>query len=428
MPRVVENKLLREKVYCYRTDEGLDVFVVPKKGYNKKYATYSTNFGSINSRFVVEGEGQEVEVPDGVAHFLEHKLFEDEEGNVFDRFAALGASSNAFTGSTHTTYLFSTTENFTRCLEILLDFVQTPYFTDESVEKERGIIEQEIRMYEDDPGWRIYFNLLGALYQKHPVKKDIAGSVESIRQITKDVLYQCYRTFYHPSNMILFVVGDVDAQGIFKQVENNLKKYNYRPLGEIKNIFPPEPEAIAESYVEQRLAVSQPMLDLGFKELDVGYDGKPLLRREIVTSLMLEIVFGHSSRLINELYEKGLVNDDFDAAYVAEIGYGHSIIGGETTDPQKLLEELTAGIKRAQKEGIKEEVFEHHRRKRMGEFIKSFNTLEYIANYGGYHFRGINFFDYLQVLQDITVKDVNERLHEHLNSRNMACSVILPVD
>ena len=324
MNKIVENALLKEKIVWRRIEPGLEVFVLPKKGYKKKYATYSTNFGSIDSHFVVEGEGEELVVPDGVAHFLEHKLFEDEEGNVFDRFAKLGASSNAFTNFTNTTYLFSSTDHFEECFEILLDFVQNPYFTEESVEKEKGIIEQEIRMYEDNPGWRIFFNLLTALYRKHPVQKDIAGTVESISHIDKDVLYKCYRTFYHPSNMALFVVGDVDADKVLDQVAANIGRRNYSPLGEIKRIYPEEPRELEKEQVVQELVVSQPIMNLGFKDLDVGYDGERLFRRELATALVLDVVFGSSSKLYNELYEEGIIDDEFDAGYVAEKEYGHT--------------------------------------------------------------------------------------------------------
>ncbi len=427
MNKIVENTLLKEKIVWRRIEPGLEVFVLPKKGYKKKYATYSANFGSIDSHFVVEGEGEELIVPDGVAHFLEHKLFEDEEGNVFDRFAKLGVSSNAFTNFTNTTYLFSSTDHFEQCFEILLDFVQNPYFTEESVEKEKGIIEQEIRMYEDNPGWRIFFNLLTALYKEHPVHKDIAGTVESISHIDKEVLYKCYRTFYHPSNMAVFVVGDVDADKVFEQVAANLGRRNYSSQGEIKRIYPKEPRELANEKIVQELVVSQPIMNLGFKDLDVGYGGEKLFQRELATALVLDVVFGSSSKLYNELYEEGLIDDEFDAGYVAEKEYGHTIIGGETADPEKLFERLTAGIKQAQQNGISAEQFEHHRRKMTGDFLKSFNSLEFIAhNFLAYHFKGINFFNYLDVLQSLTLEDVNQRLREHFGEENRARSIIMP--
>lgn len=427
LERVLESQLLKEQVYIRQVAPGLEVFVLPKKGYIKKYATFSTNFGSIDSRFIVEGENKELSVPDGVAHFLEHKLFEDKDGNVFDRFAKLGAASNAFTNFNNTAYLFSCTEHFTECLDLLLDFVQTPYFTTESVEKEKGIIEQEIRMYEDNPQWRIFFNLLSAMYSEHPVRVDIAGTVESIQQVDKEVLYKCYRTFYHPSNMALFVVGDVDPKQVLAQVEANLSKRNYKQLGEIKRIYPNEPAEIGKDFIKQELVVSQPLLNLGFKERDLGYQGERLFKKELTTNLVLDVVFGSSSKLYNELYEEGLIDDEFDAGYVAEQDYGHTIVGGETSDPDRLFERLTAGIKQAQANGISREQFEHYRRKAMGEFLKSFNSLEFIANnFLAYHFLQINFFAYLDVLQSLTLADVNNRLSQHFVQDNMVRSLILP--
>jgi len=305
--------------------------------------------------------------------------------------------------------------------------VQTPYFTAESVEKEKGIIEQEIRMYEDNPQWRIFFNLLAAMYKEHPVRVDIAGTVESIRQIDKDVLYKCYRTFYHPSNMALFVVGDVDPGRVLEQVEANISKRNYKELGEIKRIYPSEPTELGQDFVRQELVVSQPLLNLGFKERDLGYQGERLFKKELATNLVLDVVFGSSSKLYNELYEEGLIDDEFDAGYVAEQDYGHTIIGGETVDPDRLSERLAEGIKEAKKNGISEAQFEHYRRKAMGEFLKSFNSLEFIANnFLAYHFRQINFFTYLDVLQSVSLDDVNSRLHQHLVEDYMVSSLILP--
>ncbi|PKM80037.1 MAG: peptidase M16, partial [Firmicutes bacterium HGW-Firmicutes-13] len=302
--RRIENETLKETVYADTLFPGLEVFVLPKKGYNKKYASFATKFGSIDSKFYVGKNGGVLEVPDGVAHFLEHKLFEEEGGNVFDEFGRLGASANAYTNFNMTNYLFSSTDNFEECFELLLNFVQKPYFTKESVEKEKGIIEQEIRMYQDNPGWRIFFNLLGLLYRVHPVRKDIAGTVESIQEIDENVLYKCYQTFYHPSNMALFVVGDLDAPKIIEQVKVNLEKRNYEVLGEIKRIYPEEPAGIAKRVAEENMEVSQPLLNLGFKDRNIGFTGRDLLKKEISTELLLEIIFGKSSGLYDKLYDE----------------------------------------------------------------------------------------------------------------------------
>jgi predicted Zn-dependent peptidase len=196
--KVLEFSRIQEKVYEYEHSSGLKAFVIPKEGYNKVYSTFATYYGSINNCFIAPGEKSETKVPDGIAHFLEHKLFEQEDGSVMDKFSKIGAQSNAYTSSTQTVYLFSCTDKFDENFKLLLKFVQNPYLTDENVEKEKGIIAQEIRMYEDNADWRVFFNLLNALYVNHPVKIDIAGTVDSISKITKDALHKCYNTFYHP--------------------------------------------------------------------------------------------------------------------------------------------------------------------------------------------------------------------------------------
>lgn len=219
---------LHEELFYEKMDNGLDVYILPKKGFNKTYATFTTNYGSVDNQFVPLGKTEMKRVPDGIAHFLEHKLFEKEDGDVFQQFSKQGASANAFTTFTRTAYLFSSTDNVEKNLETLIDFVQSPYFSDKTVEKEKGIIGQEIRMYDDNPDWRVYFGAIESMYHNHPVKIDIAGTVESIAQITKELLYECYETFYHPSNMLLFVVGPVDEQKIMQQIRDNQAKSRSR--------------------------------------------------------------------------------------------------------------------------------------------------------------------------------------------------------
>ena len=254
---------IRENLYCSKLPSGLEVFILPKMEYSKQFAIYATNFGSVDMRFSVPGENKVTEVPAGVAHFLEHKLFEEEEGNVFDRFSRLGASANAYTNFTTTAYLFSSTSNFYKCLEVLLQFVQSPHFTDENVEKEKGIISQEIRMYDDNGEWKSFFNMLQGLYHRHPVRVDIAGTVESISGIDKDVLYKCYNNFYHPDNMALIVVGNVDIDETMELVEKNAKKNLSEREEEIKRYYPEEPPHIHAERIEQVLAVSQPIFNIG---------------------------------------------------------------------------------------------------------------------------------------------------------------------
>lgn len=426
--KVQEFAELQETLFSYRIYPGLQLYVLPKAGYQNKYAAFSTRFGSIDNRFRVDGAGEAVKVPEGVAHFLEHKLFEDERGNVFDRFAALGASSNAFTSFTQTTYLFSTTDHFTECLELLLDFVQEPYFTDESVSKEQGIIAQEIRMYEDNPDWRAFFDLLQSLYRDHPVREDIAGTVESISGITPDLLYQCYRRFYHPSNMALFVVGDLDPEMVRQQVADNIARHSYRELGEIIRLYPDEPEAVPRSRVTREMVVSEPLFNLGFKDAaGAGLEGEALLRREAAMEVLLDMIFGPSEPLFNELYEDLLIDDSFDAGYTAESSYAYVLIGGATRDPDRLYERIMAAIEETKEKGPGEEQFERHRRNLLGKFMRRFNSLEFIAhNYLAYRFRGSDLFRYPAVLQQVSLEEVRALLEEVLAPEKHALSLILP--
>lgn len=423
-----EVKELHDKLYRRRIHPGMDLFVLPKAGFQKKYAVFATRFGSIDNKFQVEGSDEIITVPDGVAHFLEHKLFEGEQENAFDRFAALGASANAFTTFTHTAYLFSATENFTESLELLLDFVQEPYFTAETVAKEQGIIAQEIRMYDDHPQWRVFVNLLASLYREHPVRNDITGTVESIAQITPELLYHCYRKFYHPSNMALFAVGDMQPEAIGQLVEKNLARRGYSPLGEIKRLYPAEPAEIKERRITQKLAVSEPLFHLGFKDpAEQRYRGDELLRREIAMELLLEIIFGQSEPLYNDLYREGLIDDRFDAGYTVEPSYGYTLIGGETRDPDLLYDRIMAGIDRVKQEGFAGEQFERHRRDLLGRFMRRFNSLEFIANnFLAYRFRGADLFRYPALLQEIEPDEITALLDENLDPERHAVSIILP--
>ncbi|MFZ5989596.1 MAG: EF-P 5-aminopentanol modification-associated protein YfmH, partial [Bacillota bacterium] len=268
--KAIEYRNIDEVMYMHEHESGLKSFVVPKRGYSKKYATFATHYGSINNEFVVPGESTATKVPDGIAHFLEHKLFEQKDGSVMDKFSKLGSNPNAYTSFAQTVYLFSCTDRFDENFDLLLNFVQNPYITEESVEKEKDIIGQEIRMYDDNAGWRVFFNLLDAFYEKNPVKIDIAGSIESIGRINKDVLYKCYNTFYHPSNMVVLVVGDVEPDKVFTQIEKNIAINKSNP--EIKRLFPDEPDRINKNYIEQSLAVAMPLFQMGFK--DVNFKSK----------------------------------------------------------------------------------------------------------------------------------------------------------
>lgn len=423
--KMIEYKNIDEVMYMYEHTSGLKAFVIPKKGYSKKYATFATHYGSINSEFVLPGEERPIKVPDGIAHFLEHKLFEQKEGSVMDKFSALGSSPNAYTSFNQTVYLFSCTDKFDENFQLLLDFVQNPYITEESVEKEKGIIGQEIKMYEDDANWRVFFNLLGAFYTENPVKIDIAGTVESISKINREILYKCYNTFYNPSNMIILVVGDVSPKEVFAQVEKSIK--TAEGIGEIKRIFPEEENRLNKEYVEQTLAIATPIFQMGFRENRLPGKGIEALRQEIAVKLLLEMIVGRSSKLYNDMYAEGLINNTFDFDYTLEETYGFSIFGGESRDPLKVKERILAEIKSIAETGLDQNSFERVRKAMQGRFVRQMNSIERISHlFMSVYFKGANLFDYLDVYDKITFEYVNEIFGSHFTMDKMALSVIKP--
>lgn len=424
--KTIEYKNIEETMHTYEHKSGLKCFVIPKKGYSKKFATFATHYGSINNQFIVPGENEITTVPDGIAHFLEHKLFEQKDGSVMDKFSQLGSNPNAYTSFAQTAYLFSCTDKFEENFSLLLDFVQNPYITEESVEKEKDIIGQEIRMYEDNPHWRVFFNLLDALYEKNPVKIDIAGSIESIGKIDKDILYKCYNTFYHPSNMIIVVVGDVDAKKVFEQIEQSITTNTSKP--EIKRIFPDESDKINKSYVEQKLAVSMPLFQMGYKDTTSCSKGMDCLMREIAIKILLEMIMGRSSKLYNELYNEGLINNSFEFDYTIEANYAYSAFGGESKEPLKVKERLLEEIKSLEQKGLQRETYERIRKAHKGRFVKQLNSVERIAhNFVSVYFKEVNIFDYMEVYDKISFEYVNKVFREHFTPDKLAMSVIKPV-
>ncbi|WP_413409593.1 EF-P 5-aminopentanol modification-associated protein YfmH [Paenibacillus amylolyticus] len=416
---------LQETLYYEVMDNGLHVYILPKPGFQKTYATFATKYGSVDNHFQVEGQ-EEVKVPDGIAHFLEHKMFEEPTGDIFATFASHGASANAFTSFDQTVYLFSATEHVNENIQTLVDFVQNPYFTDQNVEKEKGIIGQEIDMYADNPDWRVYFGLIEAMYQKHPVHIDIAGTVESIRTITKEMLYECYNTFYHPSNMLLFVVGGVDPQEVIDMVRSNQEQKDYKPQGSIQRFFEPEPEQVGEARREAKLAVSLPKCLFGFKETDVGLTGEQLLRRDMTTQLMMDLLFGSSTRLFQKLYDEDLISDSFGHEYNSSPQYAFSAIGGDTKDPDQLLARIREEVDAIVEKGFDSTDFERARKKKIGGYLRMLNSPENIAHeFTRQQFRGGDFFNMLPLYESITLEDVNLRLREHIRWDHLAISLVV---
>ncbi len=419
----IEYKKYKELFYRYEHPSGLNCIVIPKKGYYKKYATFSTQYGSVDNEFVIPGEAEPTKVPDGIAHFLEHKLFEQKDGSVMDKFASLGSKPNAFTSFNQTVYLFSCTDLFNENFKLLLNFVQNPYITDESVEREKKIIGQEINMYRDDPGWRVNFNLLKAMYKHHPVRYDIAGTIDSISEITKETLYKCYNTFYHPSNMIITVVGDVDHIKVFEQVENCIQTSEKAP--EIKRIFPKESTDINKSYIEQNMPVSTPLFYIGFKDSNFDLESAEILRYEIAVKLLLSMIMGKSSKLYEELYDKGLINSSFEMDFSLEKSYAYSMLGGESVNPEQVQESIVKEIKLLKKQGLDQEAFNRLIKASMGRFIRQLNSLEAISrSFINLYFKGVTMFDYLDVYDKMKFDYITDVFESHFDINRMALSVI----
>jgi predicted Zn-dependent peptidase len=418
---------LPAEVISERLDNGLEIRLMVKKGFAEKYAVFTTKYGSIDNRFVPPRSKQETEVPDGIAHFLEHKLFEKENGTVFDAFAELGTYVNAYTNFMSTAYLFSCTDNFAPSLELLLDFVQEPYFSDATVEKEKGIIEQEIRMYDDNPNWKVYFNLLAGLYHRHPVQINIAGTAESVRSITKDMLYTCYQTFYHPSNMAVIIVGDLNPAEVIDRIKSNQSRREYSKQPPIDRVFPAEPASVAEKLVAAAAPVPRSLFFLGFKDGRPEPDRTAFLRREMSTRVLLEMVFGKSSDLYNSLYRDGLLDAELYSEFEVHTSYGHSIVGGESAKPEAVRDRIFAALTELRRSGIKAEAFDLAKRKLMGTMLKLFDSPEKLASemVGSFH-KGIEFADYLPVLAATDQDTVMERLAEHLREENVTVSIVSP--
>ena len=324
---------------------GLQIFILEKPQYSSSYAIFGTKYGSIDTAFSVNGE--KVCVPEGIAHFLEHKLFESEDGDAFTKYAETGGYANAFTSFDRTCYLFSCSDRFYDNLAILLNFVQSPYFTEQTVKKEQGIIGQEIRMYDDSPSWRVMFNMLLAMYREHPVRIDIAGTEESIAKIDAALLYKCYETFYNPSNMFICIAGNVDTDKALKQIEASVRPSE--PV-ELERITANEPDTVCSRCTEQSLEVAIPMFCFGYKE--TLEKPERTLKEKVCTSLLLEVLAGDASPLYERLVKEGLINDEFDSEYFTGYGYSSVIFSGESSDPKRVAAEISAEVERLKAEGI----------------------------------------------------------------------------
>ena len=417
LKQVFESDFGESYIKCEH-ESGLKIYILEKPLYNSAYAIFGTKYGSIDNCFSVNGE--KVEVPEGIAHFLEHKLFESEDGDAFTRYAETGAYANAFTSFDKTCYLFSCSSRFYDNLEILLDFVQSPYFTAATVQKEQGIIGQEIRMYDDSPGWRVMFNMLLGMYKNHPVRIDIAGTTDSIAEITDELLYKCYNTFYNPQNMFLCIAGNVNTEKILKMVENGIKP---KEKFDLCRIMPNEPDEVLQPEIVQALEVATPMFCFGYKE---NADSMPAVKERICTAVLLEMIAGDASPLYKSLTEQGLINDEFSFEYFNGPGYSTVIFEGESSNPKRVADEIKAEINRLKEEGLNKKLFTAIRSGLYGNAIRGFNNIENIAmGLVDCAMNDTDRFDDVKYLKAITVDDVYKRL-ARLDDDKTVLSVIVP--
>lgn len=412
----ITSDFLGEEYYKINHKSGLTVYVMPKKNIKSCYAVFGTDFGSVDTSFCVGGET--VNVPEGTAHFLEHKLFESEEIGAFELYAKTGASANAYTSFDKTAYLFSCTDNFDESLRILLEFVTHPYFTQETVEKEQGIIGQEIRMYQDNPDWQVLFNLLRALYHNNPVRIDLAGTKETIAKISADTLYKCYETFYNPSNMVLCVAGNVTPGQVMSIVDEKVRK---RETAAIIRNTPEEPGNIVKDYVEQDMHSGIIKFSLGFRE---KVSPEPL-RAAVMMAVAFELICGRMTEFYEELISQKLINSSFGTEYFRGRGFAVNVFSGESGNPVELKEKLFERIRLIKENGVDEELFEAVKRKKYGTRVRCFDDPDSIAEMMlAAHFEKTGIFEVSDIYRRITKEDVENMIKESFDESLCALSVI----
>ncbi len=416
-----------ESCYFLRHRSGLPIYVWPKKKFVTSYAVFATNYGAIDTACLTNGKGEPILLPAGTAHYLEHKLFENEDCDAFERYAETGANANAFTSFDETAYLFTCTQNLTDSLEILLDFVQKPYFTEKTVEKERGIIGQEIRMGEDSPFRRVFCNLLTGLYKEHPVRTDIAGTVESIAEITPELLYSCYDTFYNLHNMVLAVAGNVTCEQVEEVADRLL-----RPCEPNVPSRAPvcEPREAVSSRTEVAMPVAVPLFYLGYKvPLDTTEGLKAESPQALAAAQVLEeILAGRSSALYTALMKQELINTSFDAEYFNGPGFGTWIVGGESRDPDAVAAAFRDEVRRLQRDGIDPADFAAARNAVYGQMISDLDHPESCGDLlTAAHMDGFGVFDLLEAVASLTVEDVTQRLMSDFEENASSLSIVFPL-
>lgn len=421
----IKSLRLNESYYKIKHPSGLTVLLYPMSGFSSAYALYGTRYGSIDTTFRSNANEEFITVPEGIAHFLEHKLFENEDGaDAFELFAKTGASANAFTSFDRTCYLFSCSDHFEEALGILLNFVQSPYFTEKTVQKEQGIIGQEIKMLQDRPGWRALFNLLKALYVNHPVKVDIGGTVESIAKIDADLLYRCYRTFYNANNMVLAIAGNFDYKKALEIVDRCVKPADISIKADSK--MPEEPSEVVQKKIEDRLEVSMPLFNIGYKEKPLS--GKVLVKALAELEILTEIITGEGSRFYREAYDNHLIGATFSSEIFTGPDYFAILFDGESRQPMEVYKALNQAIKGFKKNGILPDEFNVAKRAVYGRYVRGFNNVENIAySLITTHFQNVDLYDMIETVAAVTFDDVTKRLAGTMEEERSAISIVNPI-
>lgn len=419
---MIKNDRLAERYYRYEHPSGLTVLLCPMEGYSSAYALFATKYGSLDTCFKRSDEAEFTEVPEGIAHFLEHKMFEDEDGDAFEKYAKTGASANAFTSFDRTAYEFSSSGEVYAALEVLLKMVTTPYFTEQSVKKEQGIIGQEIEMYNDSPGWRVFFNLLRAMYVKSPIRIDIAGTQQTIAEIDKDLLYRCYHTFYNLRNMVLAISGNFEMDRALEVCDRVLKK---APDLGIERRSPDEPEEVGQEYVEQEFEISIPQFQFGYKI--APYEKAEQLRRSVANDILLEALAGEASPLYAKLYDGGLINDSFAYESMIERECVANVFSGESKDPQSVCAEIERAVDEVVQNGMDPQAFERAKKYYYGRLVFAYNNVESVASSLVTSFLyGRGAYDVIDALLETDIGYVNDTAKRNFAHRHKALSVVKP--
>ncbi len=420
--QIIQNLKVKEEIYKQKLDNGLNIIIIPKKDASKKYVIWGTKFGSIDNHFLIEQDKEEIKIPDGVAHFLEHKLFEQENGtNSLDALSSLGVEANAYTTYNHTAYLFEATNNFYEALDEFMNYVQNPYFTDENVEKEKGIISQEINMYEDDPEWQVYMNAMRIMYDKTPTNIDIAGSIESISKINKEILYKSYNNFYDLSNMLLVVCGDFEPKSILEEIKKRITKTSNQK--QVQRIYEKEQEEIVKSDKTVTMEVNMPVFVIGFK--DKIQSDIDIVKKHIAIEIILYMLLGKSSEAYQELYKSGDIISGPSFEYEFTKQYAHVLITGKSKNPQKIAEMLKTQITNYKKEGLDSNHFERIKKKVYGDYVTQYDDVGNIARmFLSDYFKEINSFDYIDKINELDIEYTNKILNEVFDLNKMVISIV----